>query len=124
MPHLEVKHDDYGVQERSLDQASMDLLPTYDDLLWAYQHGGFHHADAEGEIHHEDIAIDESETAIDEDPYYGYHQHRAFDPYIADKEYVLDHGDLHPAHHGYHKEHDERMDWRGESQIHAEQSHY
>mmetsp|Transcript_6509 Transcript_6509/g.7795 ORF Transcript_6509/g.7795 Transcript_6509/m.7795 type:complete len:276 (+) Transcript_6509:1438-2265(+) len=97
----------------------MTLLPTYDELLWAYQHGGFHRGDAEGEVHHEDVAV--SEHGVHADPH-GYYQHQIFDPHTAEHEYILDTGDMHPADHQY--QHDVEADWRGESQIHAERTHY
>ena len=122
-PHKEVGHEDHGLQGRSLDRASLELMPTYDDLLWYYQHGGYHHGDAEGEVHHEDVAVDESDP-LDDDVNFEYHQHQAFDPSVADKEYVLYHGDLHPADHQYHHDYEDHTDWRGESEIYADQWHY
>lgn len=117
VPHREITHTGHGVQGHLVDEKSMTLLPTYDELLWAYQHGGFHHADAEGEVHHEDVAIDESLPVADTHHYY---EHKVFDPHVADREFVLGTGDLHPADHKWHADHDGDVDWRIPAAVHAE----
>jgi hypothetical protein len=114
VPHHEVPHDVHGIQDHSLP-----VLPSYEELLWAYQHGGFHHGDAEGEVHHEDVWADESHHPHGEFA----HQidHPYFEEHRADHEYVRDHGVMHPAAQHYADQHEDwrtHPDWQAEAAPH------
>lgn len=98
VPHHEVAHDEYGVEHAVVERVHhMPTVPSYEELLWAYQHGagvehegGYHHREDHSEVvHHEDVAAEEH--------YSGAHHERehapVFRPHLAEEEYVMDHGD-------------------------------
>lgn len=92
----------------------MPVLPSYEELLWSYQHGGFHQGDAEGEIHHEDVDEERDDDYYGDhhDTYYGHDELPLYTPHLAEHEYTMDHGEQHPT--PQHYEHDHHQDFRTE----------
>ena len=70
--HYEVPHNVHGIEEGhdavSVDELEhtrhMPTLPSYEELLWAYQHGNNHHEGPHRRygfdevVHHEDVPVE------------------------------------------------------------------